>query len=109
MPHLPTPGMNVTDYPRYQMAGKGAPRPTLFGVLGKTKYDSHIGAKTLGGLVANTKASASIPSGNLGKKPSSMKTEHNIASHKDATAIPGAHYAQVPYAGAFMKHVGAKC
>jgi len=98
------PGMKVMDMPR-QMAGKGAPTPTIFGVLGKTKPDSNIGVKSLGGLVADTKSGCGIPDALM--KGSALHTERNISGH-DATKIPGAHYAQVPYAGHFMKSVGAK-
>jgi hypothetical protein len=91
---------------QFEMAGVGAPRDTLFGLIGATKGAVE-STKTLGGLVADTKASAGIPSGlkeTGGKDP----TEHKIAGRKNATKISGAHFGQVPYAGRYMADKGQK-
>ena len=97
--------MEVLDNPKMRMAGKGAPSDTLFGVIGRVKEDPY--SKSLGGLVVDTKSKG------VGKPPvkSTHKaldvSEHHIAGHS-ATAIPGAHYGQVPYAGVYMKAVGKR-
>jgi hypothetical protein len=46
---LAIPYLSVQD-PKIQMAGKGAPRSTVFGVLGRLpKNEEHVGVKSLGG------------------------------------------------------------
>ena len=97
-----TPYMSV-DVPTRQMAGKGAPRPTLFGVLGHTMEDPH--SKSLGGLVRNTKASASAPP-TMKNSAIVDKTIHKIAGPPSKTPIPGQHMGQVPYPGAYLVTVG---
>lgn len=91
------------DVPTRQMAGKGSPRPTLFGVLGQTMEDPH--SKSLGGLVRNTKASAPAPPTMKNSKKED-KTIHHIAGSPSKTHIPGQHFGQVPYPGQFMVSVG---
>ena len=91
--------MNVVEG-KYMM--KGGPRDTLFGLVGTTTGGN---VKSLGGLVSQT-PSGKVPSG-LKKEKVADKTEHHIGG-KNATAIPGAHSGQVPYAGVFMKDVGKK-
>lgn len=97
----------VMDSPR-AMKGKGAPQPTVFGVLGKTKMDSE--TKSLGGLVRQTTGGKSgkgtVVSERAAEK-SMGNTEHHILGTKGKTALPGSHYGQVPYAGAYYKAVGA--
>lgn len=92
-----------SDVPTRQMAGKGAPRPTVFGVLGHTMEDPH--SKSLGGLVKNSKASAPPPPTSKDSKKSDH-TEHKIAGSPSKTPIPGAHMGQVPYAGVYMSALG---
>ena len=49
------PYLTVQD-PKIQMSGKGAPRSTVFGVLGRLpKNEEKVGVKSLGGLVHNSK------------------------------------------------------
>ena len=96
------PAMAV-EQPR-AMKGKGAPRPTLFGVLGRTKIDPF--AKSLGGLVHET-ATAGVQKGTT-HKGREFHTERGITGRVSKTHIPGAHYAQVPYAGVYMSHKGAE-
>lgn len=97
--------LEVVEAPR-RMKGKGAPRDTLFGVLGHTMIDPH--ARSLGGLMINTTKGASPV--DSAEKASSVKknTERHLLGGKHATAIPGVHMGQVPYAGMYMKSVGAE-
>ena len=89
-----------------RMKGKGAPRDTLFGVLGHTMADSH--TRSLGGLMITTTKGASPVM--AAEKVSSVKknTERHLVGGKHATAIPGIHMGQVPYPGMFMKAVGGE-
>ena len=96
------PYMSV-DVPTRQMAGKGAPKPTLFGVLGHTMEDPH--SKSLGGLVRNTKADAPVPPTTKNSMKED-KTVHCIAGRPSKTHIPGQHFGQVPYPGFYMASVG---
>ena len=92
--------MNVVDG-KYMM--KGGVRDTLFGLIGRTSDYSDV--KSLGGLVAH-KPDGKVPSG-LKKERVADATERHIGG-KNATAIPGAHTGQVPFAGVYMKAVGNK-
>ncbi len=96
------PYLRVIDEP-FRMKGAGAPRDTVFGVLGKTKEDSKM--RSLGGLVAYSKPSAPLPKGNLEHHPREV-TERHIIGPPSKTHIPGAHFGQVPYPGQFMSHMG---
>lgn len=98
-----TPYMEVEDQPRV-MKGKGAPRSTVFGVLGRTKMDPY--TKVLGGLVHETTGSKKVHKGEIHKVSLLDKTERRIAGAPSKTHLPGAHFGQVPYAGQFMSHVG---
>ncbi len=98
-----TPYLQVVES-SMRMAGEGAPRDTTFGVLGHTK-DSSL-TRSLGGLVENAKPSGKMPK-HFKLKGHMDMSEHNIASG-NKTFIPGAHSAQVPYAGKFLKMVGSK-
>lgn len=97
-----TPYLKVVDEPR-KMAGKGAPRQTVFGVLGHTTDEPEM--RSLGGLVQNTKASAPIKKGVL-VKGDKMKTERNITGPASKTHISGEHYGQIPYPGDYMDQLG---
>ena len=88
------------------MAGKGAPRPTMFGVIGETKMDPY--SRTLGGLIVNTTGSKAVPKGEVHKVSLLDKTERSIAGAPSKTHIPGSHYGQIPYAGQYMTKVGKK-
>ena len=93
---------------RLQMKGKGAPEPTLFGVLGQTKMDPF--SKTLGGLVTETTGSKRVKKGEV-KHLSAPASGHKLSENgavgmPPKTRIPGAHFAQVPYAGKFMSDKG---
>jgi hypothetical protein len=75
------------------MKGKGAPRDTLFGVIGKTKEDSSM--RSLGGLMITTTKGASPADVAMKSKSPAPKTH-----------IPKQHYGQIPYAGKFMSELG---
>lgn len=99
-----TPYLKVVGMPR-QMGGKGAPKPTVFGVLGHTKSEPLM--KSLGGLVETS---------TKGKKPNvvesirsvSEQSDHHLEGAGRATHISGEHYGQVPYAGKYMAKEGSK-
>lgn len=99
------PYLRVVDQPRV-MAGKGAPRDTVFGVMGHTMEDSE--TKSLGGLVRNTKADAPIPKGEVIHHASKLSTERHITGPAPKTHISGEHYGQVPYPGRYMGHAGPR-
>ena len=92
--------------PRLQMAGKGAPRSTVFGVLGVgggACGGVADGVKSLGGLVMNT-TKVKVHDMTV-KEKHAYATEHGRYK-KNATEIPGCHFGQVPFAGFYMKAVG---
>jgi len=98
------PYLEVVDEPR-MMAGKGAPRSTTFGVLGRMRETGvH---RSLGGLVQKTvheKVPAHMSEGKARKAVG--QTERKILGPASHTHIPKEHYAQIPYPGAFQSHVG---
>ena len=100
--HGEIPYLRVVDNPR-RMGGKGAPEPTIFGVLGRTMYDSE--SKSLGGLV---RESTNVKAPKVDMKASSVpkNTERHIVGKPAKTHIPGVHQGQVPYAGMYMSAVG---
>jgi len=102
------PYMHVAD-PRLMMRGKGAPRSTVFGALG-VGGGAHAfvggGAKSLGGLVVDTKLHPKHHYDVVPEK-NAYATEHG-RFHKNHTEIPGCHMGMVPYPGHFMKAVGAR-
>ena len=92
--------------PRLMMAGKGAPRSTVFGMLGVgggARGGVAAGVKSRGGLVMNT-TKVKVHDKTVPEKYS-YTTEHGKFG-KNSTEIPGCHMGQVPYAGYFMKAVG---
>lgn len=96
--------LKVIDMPR-RMEGKGAPRQTIFGVLGRTMEDPM--SKSLGGLVKeSTKVDA--PKVTMKASAEPKNTERHILGKASKTPIPGQHQGQVPYAGKFMSNVGAR-
>ena len=96
--------LEVVEAPR-RMKGKGAPRDTVFGVLGHTTVDPH--ARSLGGLMITTTKGAS-PVKSAQKASVRKNTEKHLLGGKHATAIPGVHHGQIPYAGHYMKAVGGE-
>lgn len=98
------PYMHVVDKP-IEMMGKGAPRSTTFGVIGMTKYDPY--TRTLGGLVQTTTdvraSKVAVPASSEPKN-----TEFHILGPASKTKVPGQHYGQVPYPGAFRSHLGTR-
>ena len=96
--------LKIVGLPR-EMGGRGAPTPTIFGVLGHTKADSS--SKTLGGLIQKkTKVSSENPT----ERVTSVRhqSDHHLEGAGRATAVSGEHYGQVPYAGKYMKPLGSK-
>ena len=102
------PYMHVAD-PRLMMRGKGAPRSTVFGALG-IGGGAHAfvggGAKSLGGLVVDTKTKGKHHDDVVSDK-SAGATEHGRYM-KNHTEIPAVHMGMVPYPGHFMVKVGAR-
>jgi hypothetical protein len=88
------------------MAGKGAPRSTVFGAIGRTKADPYM--RSLGGLIIETtRGPKDKPV--MGEKTAARalgNTEHHILGKAAKTHVPGAHYGQIPYAGKFRSHEG---
>jgi hypothetical protein len=98
MPDLPYMKNNSM---RYEMAGKGAPKPTIFNVIGETKYDPL--TRSLGGLVKDTKTNVKVK--DPLQRASGFQTENCIVG-KNASKVPGRHMGQVPFAGKFLYNVG---
>jgi hypothetical protein len=96
--------LKIVGLPR-QMGGRGAPQPTIFGVLGHTKADSS--SKSLGGLV-QTETKGASPADSAHSVKMGRQTDQHLEGAGRATAVSGQHYGQVPYAGKFMKTQGAK-
>jgi hypothetical protein len=108
---MPVPYLEVQD-PKIMMSGAGAPRSTVFGVLGRTpKGEERVGVKTLGGLVkSSTVGGKNMPGVVLTEKGALHipgQTDRHILGKASKTHIPGAHYGQVPYPGYFMSAKGA--
>lgn len=99
---MKTPYLEVVDEPRL-MKGKGAPRSTVFGVLGRTKMDPY--TKSLGGLVSKT-ADAKVQPGTLAH--GSLRSERGAVGMTPRTKISGEHYGQVPYPGSYMGSLGKR-
>lgn len=98
------PYLRVVDEPRV-MAGKGAPRSMVFGVLGRSKIEPEM--KSLGGLVRNTMTKAPNK-GEVIPNASRLNTERCITGPASKTHISGEHYGQVPYPGRFMAPAGER-
>ena len=88
------------------MAGAGAPRETLPGVIGATRVEPV--SKTLGGLVTDTKLSPLHKSVYMSVSAVRQNTDRNIMGPPGMTRMPSAHYGQVPYAGMFIDRMGDK-
>ena len=97
--------LEVVEAPR-RMKGKGAPRDTLFGVIGMTTYEPMM--RSLGGLLITTTKDASPKA--AAQKASAVEhhnTEKHLIGKAAKTHIPGVHTGQVPFAGAYLSKVGA--
>ena len=97
--------LEVVESPR-RMGGKGAPKDTLFGVLGHTKMDPL--TRSLGGMVVSTTKGASGVDKRAAMKAGSVpkNTEKHLVGHSPKTHIPGVHHGMIPFAGQFMAKVG---
>ena len=106
---MPVPYLEVQD-PKIMMAGKGAPRSTVFGVLGRLpKNEEHVGVKSLGGLIKDSKVGHSLPGTYMSEKAAERSvglTSRHILGKAAKTHIPGVHHGQIPYAGYYMSAVG---
>ena len=96
--------LEVVDSPR-KMGGKGAPRDTLFGVIGHTKQDPL--TRSLGGLVIGTTKGES-PAKSAHPAHAHPDTEKRLVGGQHKTALPGSHYGMIPFAGQYMKKVGGE-
>ena len=86
-----------------QMKGKGAPVPTLPGVIGAMMEDSY--QRSLGGLIVDTKDLGPVPS-DLSRP---FRTERGaVCVTAPATKMSGQHYGQIPYPGAYAGHLGER-
>jgi hypothetical protein len=102
---MPMEYMEV-DAPRLQMAGVGAPRSTVFGVIGRTRLYEPV-SRSLGGLVHNT-CECPVQPGTVMKASTVPKnTDRSILGPSSKTPMPGAHYGQVPYPGHYASALGA--
>ena len=99
-----TPYLQVVDQ-RLQMGGVGAPRSTVFGVLGRTKQDPY--TRSLGGLIQTT-TSGSLPNPSESVSSFDRNTQFKILGPASKTKVPGEHYGQIPYPGAFRSHLGGR-
>ena len=99
------PYLHVVDEPRV-MRGKGAPRSTVFGVIGRTKIDPF--TKTLGGLVVESTKGVRPEKVSMKASAVPKNTDRKIVGAAAKTKIPGAHMGQVPYAGKYMSDVGER-
>lgn len=99
-----TPYLQVVDMPR-MMGGVGAPRSTVFGAIGRTKMDPY--TRSLGGLVETT-TPGKTPKVTNSASSEPKNTERSIIGPRSKTPMPGAHYGQVPYPGAFQSHLGTR-
>lgn len=102
-----SPYLAVQD-PARMMKGEGAPRSTVFGVLGRTQETGM--NRSLGGLIQRTTVGAQMPEHMSAKSAEKNigQTERRILGAASKTHIPGAHYAQIPYPGVFMSNKGGE-
>ena len=89
-----------------RMAGKAAPKETVFGVLGHTKDSPY--SRSLGGLVKETTGGKRVKKGEIERVSGGMMTERGAVSVAPKTKIAGSHHGQVPYPGQYMGHQGAE-
>ena len=104
--HHNIPYLNVVGFPR-EMRGTGAPRSTVFGAIGQTKQDPY--QKSLGGLIHKTTVHHDkIPKVSESAASVHKNTERHIIGPRSKTPMPGDHYSQVPYPGAYQSHLGVR-
>jgi len=107
---MPVPYLEVQD-PKIMMSGKGAPRSTVFGVLGRLpKGEEHVGVKSLGGLVKSSTVGKNMPGTVMTEKGALHipgQTDRHILGKASKTHIPKEHYGQILYPGYYMSAKGA--
>ena len=99
--------LEVVESPR-RMGGKGAPRDTVFGVLGHTKMDPM--TRSLGGMVVSTTKGAGAVDRRAAEsvKKVHKNTEKHIVGPASKTHVPGVHTGMIPFAGQYMVKVGGE-
>jgi len=101
------PFLKKSESSKVAMSGKGAVESTMPGVMGAMKNDSY--SRSVGGLLHET-ADGPIGPGTTHSAMSVLhiygNTERHMLGRASATPMPGAHYGQVPYPGAFASHLG---
>lgn len=104
---VPGPFLKKTKASKRQMSGKGAVESTMPGVMGAMKEDSY--HRSVGGLLMET-ADGPIGPGTYHSAQKTLNiygnTEKRILGPASATPMPGEHYGQIPYPGAFASHLG---
>jgi hypothetical protein len=105
---VPGPFLKKARASKVEMSGKGAVESTMPGVMGAMKNDAY--HRSVGGLLHET-ADGPIGPGTFHSAMEVLKiygnTERHILGSASATPMPGAHYGQVPYPGAFSSHLGS--
>ena len=101
----------TTNFSKSMMGGQGAPRSTVFGVLGHTVYDPY--SRSVGGLVLDTKDLGPIGKGTTHSVKQEMmehhhNTERGLLGPPSKTHIPGSHYGMKPFPGYFRSAEGPK-
>lgn len=105
MKHASEPYLSVIDSPR-RMSGKGAPMPTVFGVLGRMQVTPEM--KTLGGLVVESTHGVNKKEGAESVKSIHKNSDRSILGSASKTHISGQHFGQVPYPGRYMADLGSR-
>jgi len=89
---------------------KGGPTSTVFGVLGHARMDAP--TRSLGGLITTNTHPRPSGKGDVRRekmlRSEDIQTERGTLCAASKTHVPGVHYGQVPYAGAYMSAVGNK-
>lgn len=88
-----------------EMEGTGAPRQTVFGVLGQTIESSDM--KSLGGIIRNTTSNPSSP---YVMVASGVKhnTERDIIGAKSKSSYAPSNYGHIPYPGKYNTRAGGR-
>lgn len=91
---------------KFDMHGKGSPRDSIPGLIGATKYDPF--AKSLGGLVRDSKVHGGNKPVMSEKAAEKHNTERHILGPASKTKTPGAHFGQILYPGHFASVLGSR-
>ena len=103
------PFLETVRSSKLQMSGKGAVQSMMPGVMGHTKMDSY--QRSVGGLLNDT-ADGPLGPGIAHSAMATLSiygnTDHGLLGRASATPMPGTHYGQVPYPGAYASHQGVR-